>query len=273
MTTCRLRPSPSSRPSRLPEAARTRCDLPANVRQVDFISDLHLQPGMPATGAAFRTHLQCTDADALVLLGDVFEAWVGDDSLSLPFEAGWADALQAFSRERPVWFLVGNRDFLLGRGFAERSGCRPLPDPCRMVASWGESLLLTHGDALCIDDQDYQRFRAQVRQPAWQQAFLARPLAERQAVAQSMRDASQAHQQAMRADQWADVDPALAARWLDEAEGATSLIHGHTHRPGDHPCGSGQRRVLSDWDLDHGHRAEVLRWSADGFVRQPPAAR
>jgi UDP-2,3-diacylglucosamine hydrolase len=130
--------------------------------------------------------------------------------------------------------------------------------------------LLIHGDALCLADEAYLRFRAQVRQPAWQQAFLAAPLEARLQQARQMREASQTHQQAMPTQDWADVDEATAASWMSAA-GVTTLIHGHTHHPADEPFGpaGSMRHVLSDWDLDHGRppRAEVLRLSTQGFER------
>lgn len=240
--------------------------LAATVQVVDFVSDLHLSAAMPRTTEAFLAYLAHTPADALVLLGDVFEAWVGDDLLTQPFEAAVAAALHAASQRMPIGLMVGNRDFLLGAAFHAAAGTQPLTDPS-VLEAFGQRLLLTHGDALCVADAPYQQFRAQVRTPAWQQAFLARPLTERQALARGMRDASQAHQQGQAS--YADADPDLATRWLADA-GAAVLIHGHTHRPGSGPFASGQRHVLSDWDLDHGQRAEVLRWTAAGLARRQP---
>jgi UDP-2,3-diacylglucosamine hydrolase len=122
---------------------------------------------------------------------------------------------------------------------------------------------------MCLADVDYQRFRAEVRQAPWQAAFLARPLPERQVMAAGMRAASAASQAGRAAETYADPDPAMAADWLRTA-GADQLVHGHTHRPGDETRPEGwTRRVLSDWDLDHGQRAEVLAWSADGWQRLP----
>jgi UDP-2,3-diacylglucosamine hydrolase len=242
--------------------------LPAGVQCVDFVSDLHLCPALPRTTEAFLTYLDRTSADAVFVLGDLFEAWVGDDALNEAFERRCVDALRCTAARIPLWIMHGNRDFLLGTAFFEATGALPLADPT-LVQGFGETWLLTHGDALCIDDVAYQEFRQTVRQPAWQSAFLARPLPQRQALARQMRDASQAHQQAAGTAQWSDIDPDLAGQWL-AAVGARTLVHGHTHRPGSSPLGGSLRHVLSDWDLDHAHRAEVLRRTAPGWQRLAP---
>jgi UDP-2,3-diacylglucosamine hydrolase len=256
----------------LPESASVvpaaQLQLPAGLRCVDLASDLHLCPALPRTTDAFLAYLASTRADALFLLGDLFEAWVGDDALNQPFEGRCVEALRATAARMPVWVMHGNRDFLLGPAFFEATGVRPLADPT-LVQAFGARCLLTHGDALCIADHEYQNFRQMVRQAEWQVAFLARPFSQRQALARQMRDASQAHQQATGPAQWADIDPELASRWL-AAAGAHTLVHGHTHRPGSEPLAQGMRHVLSDWDLDHAHRAEFMRWSAQGWQRLAP---
>ena len=245
--------------------------LPDTVQVVDFVSDLHLNPALPATVAAFFEYLQRSRSDALVLLGDIFEAWVGDDSLGQAFEESCARALHSFSRRAPLLIMRGNRDFLLGPEFFAATGARDLPDPTSLSA-FGDTVLLSHGDALCLADTAYQSFRSEVRQAAWQQAFLAQPLDDRLAIAQRMREASQAHQRAQAPVTWADVDPALTTAWLSQAR-VNVLVHGHTHRPGsEHRPEGWTRHVLSDWDLDHAHRAEVLRWTAAGFSRLAPGA-
>lgn len=244
---------------------------PAHWRTVDFISDLHLSADEPATFDLWADYLARTQADAVLMLGDVFEVWVGDDAAAVPgsFEARCLQALGHCRAE--LGFMHGNRDFLVGPGFLARHGLRFLPDPC--LLHWPDQrLLLSHGDLLCIDDLPYQRFRQQVRQPAWQRDFLTRPLAERQALARHMREQSQAQQAST--ELWADVDPALARQWLLQAQ-APTLIHGHTHRPADHTLPSGpqgqalQRRVLSDWHVDaHTRRAQVLRRQPDGRLQR-----
>jgi UDP-2,3-diacylglucosamine hydrolase len=242
--------------------------LPASVQVVEFISDLHLSPELPHTVAAFEAYLRQTQADAVFILGDLFEVWVGDDALQQPFEAACVQALLACAHYRLLHVMRGNRDFLLGPAFFAAAEAVDLPDP-QPVQAFGETLLLSHGDALCVDDAEYMRFRAVVRTPAWQQDFLAKPLRERLAVATQMRRASREHQGERDAVTYADVDPGLAAEWL-QAAGAHTLVHGHTHRPGSGAFGAGSvRHVLSDWDLDHAQsgRAEVLRWTAAGFTR------
>ncbi|MFT3777302.1 MAG: UDP-2,3-diacylglucosamine diphosphatase [Ottowia sp.] len=241
---------------------------PAHWRTVDFISDLHLKTEEPATFEVWQRYLRHTPADAVFILGDLFEVWVGDDA-AVPgsFEARCGQVLSAARAE--LFFMCGNRDFLVAGAFLARHGVRPLADPT-VLAFGGARWLLTHGDLLCTGDVAYQRFRAQVRTADWQQAFLARPLAERQAIARQMRAQSARHQ--ADAGFYADADAGLARRWLVEA-GAATLIHGHTHRPGDHALGTDAtgrplaQVVLSDWHIDGGtHRAQVLRLSADGAL-------
>src|SRR5450830_1628635 len=231
-------------------------------RTVDFISDLHLHEAEPATFEAWRQHLLHTPADALFLLGDIFEVWVGDDAVQPgSFEAACQQVLRQASQRCALFFMAGNRDFLLGPRFAQACGMTLLADPCVLVFE-GQRWLLSHGDALCLDDVDYMQFRQQVRSPAWQHSFLARPLAERQAIARELRQQSQ-NQQAQRkqaGDAYADVDSHAARQWL-RAANARTLIHGHTHQPAVHDLGQGfVRVVLSDWDAETpALRTELLR--------------
>ena len=253
---------------------------------MEVISDLHLGADTPDTLQAFEHYLRDGDFDALFILGDLFEVWVGDDVLSAPPAPNAPDravarqaltALRACTRRRPVYVMHGNRDFLLGDAFHQAAGTQALPDPC--VLDWGSSAtLFTHGDAWCLDDHDYQRFRAQVRSAAWQADFLARPLAEREAVARSLRAASEARKAQARDpngqpnfEGYGDVDADTARRALAQA-GADTLVHGHTHRPADHDLGGAQRRlVLSDWDAAaQPPRAEVLRGHPDGRWERRP---
>jgi len=240
---------------------------PEGWHTVDIISDLHLQADRPATVEAWRGYLQTTPADALFILGDLFEVWVGDDAADLPgFEARCAQLLHEAAARRPIYFMHGNRDFLLGQDFAARAGITLLPDPTVLVFMQ-QRWLLSHGDALCLEDTEYLRFREQVRSPAWQQAVLAQPLEQRRALARSVRSQSEARQR--EPDMvWADVDGPAALQWLDHA-GSHTLIHGHTHRPAVHELGEGRKRiVLSDWDLDaHPPRAQVLCLSVNGARR------
>jgi UDP-2,3-diacylglucosamine hydrolase len=181
---------------------------------------------------------------------------------------------------RQVAFMAGNRDFLVGATLLREAGVMALPDPT-LLQAWGQPVLLSHGDALCLSDTPYQAFRREVRSAAWQAAFLARPLADRLALAAEMRRASAARGQAQGAasgqrfgldgDASADVDAAEAVRWM-HALGAAEMVHGHTHRPGSNTLAPGfKRHVLSDWDLDTAQRAEVLRLTRRGFERLPPA--
>jgi UDP-2,3-diacylglucosamine hydrolase len=234
---------------------------------VAFVSDLHLCEEVPHTAAAFSHFLSNCEQDALFILGDLFEAWVGDELLDAPFEARCANELAVLAARIPVHVMRGNRDFLLGRRFFETSGSIELADPT-VLFGFGQRLLLTHGDALCVDDTGYQRFRAEVRSLLWRQAFLSRPVEARLAAAKQMRMASQAHQEASLA--WVDADANLAAHWVQDAR-AETLVHGHTHRPSSGPLGQiNLRHVLSDWDLDHANppRAEVMVWSPLGWSRQ-----
>lgn len=250
---------------------------PAHWRAVDCISDLHLQASETATFdvlCRWLTRPVARRADALVILGDLFEVWVGDDALQgdgvdAAFWRCCAQALREHSRDTPTWFMPGNRDFLLGAQGLRACGLQALADPT-LLSLAGQHWLLSHGDALCLADTDYQRFRAQVRGAAWRQDFLARPLHERESVARELRQQSAARQQHRRVDPklWADVD-ASAARAALRAAGADTLVHGHTHRPATHDLGDGlQRVVLSDWDAAATPpRAQVLRLSACGTER------
>lgn len=245
---------------------------PEGWRSIDFISDLHLCEAMPHTFDAWAAHLHHTPADAVFMLGDVFELWVGDDMRSRPFEQRCTDVIAEASSHRHTAFMAGNRDFLLGGDMLRDSGMMALPDPT-LLCAWGQRVLLSHGDALCLDDKPYQAFRAQVRSIRWQQQFLAKPLAERLAIAAQIRQASQADHERRQfdGDADADVDFAEAVAWL-HTMGARELVHGHTHRPGSETLAPGYKRhVLSDWDLDSARRAQVLRLSRGGFQRLPPA--
>lgn len=239
---------------------------------IDFLSDLHLQASLPRTFAAFEQHLLTTPAQAVFLLGDIFEVWVGDDAADGGFEARCAGLLRRASEGRQIWFMHGNRDFLVGEAFVNACGMHLLADPTTLVA-FGQRWVLTHGDALCLDDHAYQTFRRQVRSEAWQDAFLARPLAERRAIAADLRRQSEARKRDLGPDAYADADLTAVQAWLDAA-GARTMIHGHTHRPADHALPGGRlRHVLSDWDLDHtgstrqAGRAQVSRLDARGLHR------
>lgn len=231
-------------------------------RCVDFISDLHLQPSEPSNFLAWRKYLAQSPADAVFILGDLFELWVGDDAAmdSSPtnkqterFETRCGDVLREASKLRKLYFLPGNRDFLLGQRFAQTCGMQILRDPS-VLALGHQRYLLSHGDALCIADEPYQKFRSMVRDADWQAQFLATPVQERLQRARAMRTTSLARQneQAQERHEWIDIDQPTAIGWMDAAR-AKHFIHGHTHEGRDHPItskqGLGTRHVLPDWQV------------------------
>lgn len=233
-----------------------------------FIADLHLDPERPQITRLFGDFLddEARGADALYILGDLFESWVGDDD---PSEAGAfvAGKLSALADAGvPVYFMHGNRDFMLGRDYAARAGMRILPDPS-VVELYGHPVLLMHGDLLCTDDVEYQKIRAQVRSPGWQAQMLSQPLEARLAFAHQARAASQARQGAMKdagtMETITDASPATVEETLRRF-GIDTLIHGHTHRPAIHDLHAGgrdcRRIVLGDWY----EQGSVLRAHPDG---------
>ena len=241
---------------------------PAHWRTADFISDLHLQPSDPATFDAWRGYMGTTPAHAVFILGDLFEAWIGDDSALEPgFDADCAAVLTAAAARMPVFLMHGNRDFLIGPALMRSTGATLLDDPT-VFTLLGQRWLLTHGDALCLADGDYQAFRAKVRSADWQRDFLARPLAQRKAIAQGLRDESEVRKRSGTSNADVDVDAAAATAWL-QAAAATRMIHGHTHRPADHELAPGLHRVvLSDWDAAAAApRVQVLRIGDAGPAR------
>ena len=232
-----------------------------------FISDLHLDAERPEITRLFGEFVdgEARGAAALYILGDLFEAWVGDDD---PSDTGRfvAEKLKALSDSGvPVAFIRGNRDFLLGDDYARRAGMAILPDPA-VVLLHGQPTLLMHGDTLCTDDVAYQQFRSQTRDPRWQAQFLAQPLAARIAFAQQARAASRAHQSGLKdagtMETITDVSPAEVADTF-RRYGIDRIIHGHTHRPAIHDSdvdGRACRRiVLGDWY----EQGSVLRVNGD----------
>jgi len=236
---------------------------PTAWRTLEFVSDVHLSADEPATAAAWSSYLAHTQADAVFVLGDLFEVWIGDDQCTTgdSFTQACTQALHQLSQRTALFFMHGNRDFLAGQDLMRACGAQLLDDPTVLV--WGpERVLLSHGDALCLDDVRYMAFRAQVRSADWQHAFLAQSLPKRQALASQLRLQSQQEQaQRLAAGQsWADVDHAAADQWLQDTR-CQWLLHGHTHRPARHALACGRHReVLSDWDAKASPpRAEVLR--------------
>ncbi|MBN7798342.1 UDP-2,3-diacylglucosamine diphosphatase [Parahaliea mediterranea] len=210
-----------------------------------FISDLHLDPARPAVTRALAAFLDARrDAEALYILGDFFEAWVGDDD-DAPLAREVADLLARYSAAGPALYLMrGNRDFLLGEDYCARAGGTLLADPT-VIDLYGRRVLLMHGDSLCTADEAYQQFRRTARSPEWQADILARPLAERRALAAQLRGMSQ-EANSNKAEDIMDVTPAEVDRVLRE-HGVDCLIHGHTHRPDHHVHAGGERWVLGDW--------------------------
>lgn len=235
-----------------------------------FIADLHLEDARPATTDAFVRFLgeEARGADALYLLGDLFEAWVGDDD---PADTGArvATALAGLAEAgTAIAFIHGNRDFLLGHHYAARCRMRVLPDPAMIVLD-GKPVLVGHGDLYCTSDAGYQQFRAMTRDPRWRAQFLAQPLATRLAFAQQAREASKARygelQQAGTAETVTDVTPAAVDAAFSRY-GVRRIIHGHTHRPAVHDHGGGRERiVLGDW---YAGQARYLRAGAQGLQLQ-----
>ena len=227
---------------------------------VDFISDLHLQAQEPQTLEALASYLQSSPAQALFILGDLFEVWVGDDCLAQTgsFEAQVAKLLKLASQKIEIYFLCGNRDFLMGSDCMTACGATRMEDPTVLVTHHGR-WLLTHGDALCLSDTAYLDLRRMVRSPEWQHDFLQKPLEQRQAMGRDMRMQSEAKKKTLTGF-FADVDTAAAIDILEEYQ-ADHMIHGHTHRPAHHVLNATRSRwVLSDWDMGAApQRAEVLR--------------
>jgi UDP-2,3-diacylglucosamine hydrolase len=245
---------------------------PAAWCTVDFISDIHLQAGEPATFAAWQAYMQGTTADAVFILGDLFDVWVGDDVVgqdASDFDAQCAHVLQQTGQRLALFVMHGNRDFLVGSALMARCRGTLLDDPTVLTFA-GQRWLLSHGDALCLDDVDYMQFRAQVRSADWQHTFLAKALVERQAIAQELRRQSRAQHEKRRQSgaHYIDVNTAAARQWLQAAD-APVLIHGHTHQSAVHALGDGlQRVVLSDWDAAATPaRLQVLRLDAAGWRR------
>lgn len=227
-----------------------------------FISDLHLDPSRPAVTRAFLDLLkgEATKADALYILGDFFEAWVGDDDDN-PLIAEVSSALKALSDSGTACYIMhGNRDFLIGEAFCLQSGCTLLADPF-VAELYGKPVLLMHGDSLCTGDEGYMAFRAQARSPEWQQQILALPLDDRRALAKQLRESSM-EANSNKAEDIMDVTPAEVINEMEQA-GVDLLIHGHTHRPAIHDLdnpASSKRIVLGDWH-DTGW---LLRYLEDG---------
>ena len=216
-----------------------------------FISDLHLHEERPLVTEAFFSFLEmeARTARSLFILGDLFDAWIGDDD-DHPLSHAVARALQKLSATTEIFFQHGNRDFLLGENYAGRCGMTLLPE-LFVLERESERWLLAHGDQFCTMDLAYQAFRTQVRHPAWQTELLSKPLAERRAIARQLREKSQ-EANSLKAEDIMDVTPAEIEKALQEHR-CSKLIHGHTHRPARHTLllegkVPAERIVLGDWD-------------------------
>lgn len=229
-----------------------------------FISDLHLDPARPETIGLFLDFLtrSARQAEACYILGDLFEVWIGDDD-DAEIGRTIGQALRTVADAGiPLFFLHGNRDFLIGERFATTAGLQLLPE-LQVIDLYGKPVLLLHGDTLCTDDVDYQTFRAQVRNPDWQTQLLTLPFAQRRKLAGQLRETSRQAGQ-LKATDITDVNLLAVEQALQE-HGVQSMIHGHTHRPAIHdwPLAgrSARRAVLGDWSTT----GSVLRCDQSGW--------
>ena len=228
-----------------------------------FISDLHLESTRPEIGAQFVEFLQteAVGVDALFILGDLFESWIGDDDPNPHYGMIKVELSSLVRNGVPVFFMHGNRDFMIGEGFSKETGIQLLPDPI-VVSVYGQDVLLAHGDAYCTDDTKYQAVRKMTRNPSWQAMMLQKPLDERQAIAAQAREDSRTHGDSID-NEISDVNVAA----IDQAfrtHNVQMMLHGHTHRPAIHDhyiSGTMSKRiVLGDWY----EQGSVVRWGDDG---------
>jgi UDP-2,3-diacylglucosamine hydrolase len=241
------------------------------MNMIHFLADLHLAPSAPGIVRLFFDYLdgRARDAEQVFILGDLFDAWPGDDALDDPgdsFARDLADRLRALTTSGiRVLILHGNRDFLLGERFSRQSGAFLLPEP-QASCLYGRRFILLHGDTLCLDDPDYQSFRTRVRAPGWRADFLARPLVERKAIIAAMRRQSEEAKRQKEA-QAMDLNAVATDDFLRQHGGAT-MIHGHTHLPGRHEHlidgARVERWTLADWREGCG---EYLAWDGDRLLR------
>lgn len=234
-----------------------------------FISDLHLCDSRPHITQAFIQFLQKTasHAQALYILGDLFEYWAGDDAIAIGTQKASIQALKHLGTSGvPVFFMHGNRDFLIAAGFESATGLKILNDPS-LLTLFGKSVLLSHGDALCTDDTAYQQFRQEVRSDAWQSQFLSHPLTKRIAYIEQLRAKSE-QEKSTKSMQIMDVNPAAVEDLLHAFDYPPLFIHGHTHRPKKHiHTADGklcERWVLGDWY----EQGSYLRLDATGCYSQ-----
>lgn len=255
--------------------ASDHLDILATWQRVDFISDVHLREADLTTFDQWARYMRKTTASVVLILGDLFEAWIGDDVLSeaqsslfepgesVNFEQRCAAVLRDCAGLRPTYFLHGNRDFLIGPDFFLSTGVFPLADPCLLTA-FDKRFVISHGDALCTDDSAYMEWRAMVRQTQWCRDIQAQPLQVRRAFAKRLRE----EKPTGTAPFVTDINLQEASAMLQRLN-AGCLVHGHTHQPGRSFLPGGQfREVLSDWDCQaHPARAQILRFAAGHWHR------
>ncbi|MBI1772937.1 MAG: UDP-2,3-diacylglucosamine diphosphatase [Burkholderiales bacterium] len=233
-----------------------------------FVSDTHLNPALPLTTAAFLSFLdiQAMKAKALYLLGDLFEYWVGDDNIDDPYNLSIVQALRkVHDHGVQLYWIAGNRDFLIGSDFSVATGAVLLDDPS-VIDLAGKKVVISHGDAQCTDDHAYMKFRTQVRQTEWQKTFLDMPLDQRKKIIEGLRTESKMEQK-QKSVAIMDVNAdAIAALFLQS--GTRTMIHGHTHRPAIHVHNGQTRYVLPDWDCDsQDKRGGWLAVYSDGSIQ------
>ena len=215
-----------------------------------FIADIHLGNEHPEISQRFVEFLQqqVVAAEALYILGDLFEVWIGDDAVQPEHQVAIDALKQLTDTGIPVYVMHGNRDFLLGQGFEKMTGCVLISDPL-LIDLHGTPTLLMHGDSLCTDDNEYMQMRSQLRSPQWQQQFLAASIERRLQVARQYRDESRSRSQ-NKSLEIMDVNSKAVISTMREF-GVTQLIHGHTHRPAVHDIEvdnkTAKRIVLGDW--------------------------
>jgi UDP-2,3-diacylglucosamine hydrolase len=215
-----------------------------------FISDLHLAEACPETTSAFLDFManEATKTERLYILGDLFEYWAGDDDIESAYNRRIINAIRQLSNAGvAVFWVPGNRDFLTGDRFAAESGAIFLSD-LHGIDIGGQKIAVAHGDAQCLEDPDYVKFRMMVRNPQWQQQFLSMPLEKRKLTIESFRKDAKKENDVKSDSVWDVTESAIED--VFSQTGAAVFIHGHTHRPGTHEHGSRKRHVLSDWDLD-----------------------
>lgn len=232
-----------------------------------FVSDTHLNPSLPKTTEAFLHFLRhhAKHVGSLYLLGDLFEYWAGDDNMDDPYNRSIVDALLAVHEHGvKLYWIAGNRDFLVSDDFADATGAQLLPDPS-IIELGSRKTVITHGDALCTDDLAYMAFRQQVRQAEWKKNFLSMPLEQRKQIIEGLRNESKKEQQ-HKSMEIMDVNSNAVEQLFTES-GTELMIHGHTHRPAIHAMNGKIRHVLPDWDCDTGSpRGGWLAAFADGSL-------